>query len=118
VFVTREDLVNAGKCAMIQPLKHRSIERGSAPLFANSMHHLFEDETIMGVTFVFDEVDGTGCPLAKQLDDGIVPSYEELDLGKRLLVVHLHCYDFLNITSLLSIIVNFHALAQGGRQLR
>src|SRR5881275_2693436 len=110
VFVAREDLVNAGKGQMLEPPEHPGIERGSAPLFANSMHHLFEDEMILGVTLVFDEIDGTRCPLAKQIDYGILPLYEELDLGRRLRVIHLHSNDFLNIPSLFAVSVNFHAL--------
>ena len=110
VFVAREDLVNAGKGQMLEPPEHPGIERGSAPLFANSMHHLFEDEMILGVTLVCDEVDGPRGPLAKQIDDDILASYDELDLGRRLHVLDLHGHDCLNIPSVFAVSVNFHAL--------
>ena len=110
MFVTREELVHAGKCAMMQPPEHGRIERGSAPLFANSMHHLFEDEPMVVGTLVCDEVDGPRGPLAKQIDDDILASYDELDLGRRLHVLDLHGHDCLNIPSVFAVSVNFHAL--------
>jgi len=61
------------------------------------------------VTLVFDEVDGPRGPLAKQIDDDILASYDELDLGRRLLVILLHCHGVLTITSLFVVSVNFQA---------
>ena len=61
-------------------------------------------------TLVCDEVDGPRGPLAKQIDDGIVPSYDELDLGRRLHILHLHGHDLLTIPSVFAVRVNFHAL--------
>jgi hypothetical protein len=37
------------------------------------MHHLFEDTEIVVVPLVFDEVDGTTCPLAKEIDHPVLP---------------------------------------------
>jgi len=64
--------IHAGKGEVIQLFQRRDIEGEITLSFANGVHYLFEGIEFRPLLFIYDEVDGAGCSLAKEFDHPVL----------------------------------------------
>jgi len=64
--------IHAGKGGVIQLFQGRDIEGEITLSEALGMHYLFEGVEFLPFLFIYDEVDGARCSLAKEFDHPVL----------------------------------------------